>query len=152
MDTPRPTRKHTSGSSRDGAPSGPNESADRSTLEILMSIADDTRHLLQKEVELARQEIVQALMAKAKAAAALAAAGIIGLMVLVFAGLTAAAALDNVLPPWGSRLVVTGGFALLAIVAVLFGLARLRKPGLMPEQTKRTLKEGEEWAIAQLQR
>ena len=90
--------------------------------------------------------------AKAKAAVALAAAGIIGLMVLVFAGLTAAAALDNVLPPWGSRLVVTGGFALLAIVAVLFGLARLRKPGLMPEQTKRTLKEGEEWAIAQLQR
>lgn len=121
-------------------------------MKILMSIADDTRHLLQKEVELARQEIVEALMAKAKAAAALAAAGIIGLMVLVFAGLTAAAALDNVLPPWGSRLVVTGGFALLAIVAVLFGLARLRKPGLVPEETKRTLKEGEEWAIAQLQR
>jgi len=125
---------------------------ERSTIEILMSIADDTRHLLQKEIELARHEIVEALLAKAKAAVALAAAGIIGLMVLVFAGLTAAAALDNVLPPWGSRLVVTGGFALLAIVAVLFGLARLRKPGLMPEQTKRTLKEGEEWAIAQLQR
>jgi len=125
---------------------------ERSTIEILMSIADDTRHLLQKEIELARHEIVEALLAKAKAAVALAAAGIIGLIVLVFAGLTAAAALDNVLPPWGSRLVVTGGFALLAIVAVLFGLARLRKPGLMPEQTKRTLKEGEEWAIAQLQR
>jgi hypothetical protein len=117
-----------------------------------MSIADDTRHLLQKEIELARHEITEALLAKAKAAVALAAAGIIGLLVLVFAGLTAAAALDNVLPPWGSRLVVTGGFALLAIVAVLFGVARLRKPGLMPEQTKRTLKEGEEWAIAQLQR
>ena len=152
MDTPRPTHKHTSGSGNSAAPTGPNESGDRSTLKILMSIADDTRHLLQKEVELARQEIVEALMAKAKAAAALAAAGIIGLMVLVFAGLTAAAALDNVLPPWGSRLVVTGGFALLAIVAVLFGLARLRKPGLVPEETKRTLKEGEEWAIAQLQR
>jgi len=117
-----------------------------------MSIADDTRHLLQKEVELARHEITEALLAKAKAAAALAAAGVIGLLVLVFGGLTAAAALDNVLPPWGSRLVVTGGFALLAIVAVLFGLAKLRKPGLVPEETKRTLKEGEEWAIAQLQR
>ena len=105
MDTPRPTRKHTSGSSHEAAPTGPNESADRSTLEILMAIADDTRHLLQKEVELARHEIVEALLAKAKAAAALAAAGIIGLMVLVFAGLTAAAALDNVLPPeWGERL------------------------------------------------
>ncbi len=152
MDTPRPTHRHTSGSSHAARPTDPNGPVERSTIEILMSIADDTRHLLQKEIELARHEIVEALLAKAKAAVALAAAGIIGLMVLVFAGLTAAAALDNVLPPWGSRLVVTGGFALLAIVAVLFGLARLRKPGLMPEQTKRTLKEGEEWAIAQLQR
>ena len=74
------------------------------------------------------------------------------MFVLVFAGLTAAAALDNVLPPWGSRLVVTGGFAVLAIVAVLFGIARLKKPGLVPEETKRTLKEEKEWAIAQLQR
>ena len=129
-----------------------NGSSERSTFEILMSIADDTKHLLTKEVELAKQEIIETLVAKATAAAALAAAGVIGLLVLVFAGLTAAAALDNVLPPWGSRLVVTGAFALLAIVAVLFGLARLRKPGLVPEQTKRTLKEGEEWAIAQLQR
>ncbi len=152
MDTSRPTHRHTSGSSHAAGPTDPNGPVERSTIEILMSIADDTRHLLQKEIELARHEIVEALLAKAKAAVALAAAGIIGLMVLVFAGLTAAAALDNVLPPWGSRLVVTGGFALLAIVAVLFGLARLRKPGLMPEQTKRTLKEGEEWAIAQLQR
>ena len=152
MDTPRPTHRHTSGSSHAAGPTDPNGPVERSTIEILMSIADDTRHLLQKEIELARHEIVEALLAKAKAAAALAAAGVIGLMVLVFAGLTAAAALDNVLPPWGSRLVVTGGFALLAIVAVLFGLARLRKPGLMPQETKRTLKEGEEWAIAQLQR
>ena len=144
MDTPRPTRKHTH--------TGTNESSERSTVEILMSIADDTKHLVQKEIELARHEIVQALVAKAMAVGAFAAAGVIGLMVLVFGGLTAAAALDNVLPPWGSRLVVTGGFALLAVVAVLFGLARLRKPGLVPEKTKRTLKEGEEWAIAQLQR
>ena len=43
MDTPRPTRKHTSGSSHDGAPSGPNESADRSTLEILMAIYQSAR-------------------------------------------------------------------------------------------------------------
>jgi hypothetical protein len=138
-DSPRPTQHR-------------DEPSERSTVEILMSIADDTKHLLRKEVELAKQEIIGTLVAKATAVAALAAAGVIGLLVLVFAGLTAAAALDNVLPPWGSRLVVTGVFALLAIVAVLFGLARLRKPGLVPEQTKRTLKEGEEWAIAQLQR
>ncbi len=152
MDTPRPTNRRTSGSGHAAGTTDPNGSSERSMFEILMSIADDTKHLLQKEVELAKQEIVHTLVAKATAVAALAAAGVIGLLVLVFAGLTAAAALDNVLPRWGSRLVVTGGFALLAIVAVLFGLAKLRKPGLVPEETKRTLKEGEEWAIAQLQR
>jgi len=152
MDTARPTHRRPSGSSHGAGSTDPNGPVERSTIEIIMSIADDTRHLLQKEIELAKQEIVHTLVAKATAVAALAAAGVIGLLVLVFGGLTAAAALDNVLPPWGSRLVVTGGFALLAIVAVLFGLARLRKPGLVPEQTKRTLKEGEEWAITQLQR
>src|SRR5437764_1333867 len=132
MDAPRPTHKQPSGSSRDGAHANPDGHTERSTVQILMAIAEDTRHLLQKEVELARHEIVEALLAKAKAAVALVAAGIIGLIVLVFAGLTAAAALDSVLPPWGSRLVVTGGYALLAVVAVLFGVARLRKPGLGP--------------------
>src|SRR6266550_1813856 len=134
MDTPRPTNRRTSGSGHAAGTTDPNGSSERSMFEILMSIADDTKHLLQKEVELAKQEIVHTLVAKATAVAAL------------------AAALVNVLPRWGSRLVVTGGFALLAIVAVLFGLAKLRKPGLVPEETKRTLKEGEEWAIAQLQR
>lgn len=129
-----------------------NGSSERSTFEIIMAIADDTKHLLTKEIELAKHEVVEALLAKAKAVAALAVAGFIGIFVLVFGGLTAVAALDNVLPPWGSRLVVTGFFALLAIVAVLFGIARLKKPGLVPEETKRTLKEEKEWAITQLQR
>jgi hypothetical protein len=145
MHSPGSTSDSTRAAHRNGSP-------ERSTVEIIMAIADDTKHLLTKEVELARQEIVEALFAKAKAAAALAVAGVIGLFVLVFGGLTAVAALDNVLPAWGSRLVVTGAFALLAIVAVLFGIARLRKPGLVPEETKRTLKEEKEWAIAQLQR
>jgi hypothetical protein len=145
MESPRSTSDSTTNAHRNG-------SSERSTFEIVMAIADDTKHLLTKEIELARHEIVEAILAKAKAAAALAVAGFIGLFVLVFGGLTAVAALDNVLPPWGSRLVVTGVFALLAIVAVLFGIARLKKPGLMPEETKRTLKEEKEWAIAQLQR
>lgn len=145
MESPRSTSDSTTSAHRNG-------SSERSTFEIVMAIADDTKHLLTKEIELARHEIVEAVLAKAKAAAALAVAGFIGVFVLVFGGLTAVAALDNVLPPWGSRLVVTGVFALLAIVAVLFGIARLKKPGLVPEETKRTLKEEKEWAIAQLQR
>jgi hypothetical protein len=47
---------------------------------------------------------------------------------------------------------VAGVFAILAGGAVLFALVRMRRPKLVPEETKRTLKEGEEWAKAQLQR
>lgn len=129
-----------------------NGSAERSTFDLLVSVADDTKLLLTKEIELARQEIVEALLAKVKAAGALIAAAVISVFVLIFGGLTAAAALDNVMPPWASRLVVTGLFVALAGGAALFGVAQLRKRGFMPEETKRTLKEEEAWARAQLQR
>src|SRR5438132_13502284 len=78
MDTPRPTHRHTSGSSHGAGSTDPNGPVERSTIEILMSIADDTRHLLQKEIELARHEVTEALLAKASAAAAIARAGNIG--------------------------------------------------------------------------
>jgi len=126
--------------------------AQRSTFNLVTSIADDVKHLVTKEVELARQEIVEALIARAKAAAALGVAAFVALLGLIFGMLTVVAALDNVLPPWASRLIVTGALFLIAGAAALFGVARMRKPGLVPEQTKRTLKEGEEWARAQLRR
>ena len=141
MGTPRPAlTEH-----RNGAP-------ERSTLELLLSIADETKHLLTKEVELARIEIVEALLARVKAVAGLAVAGFFGIFVAIFGALAAASALDNVLRPWASRLVVAVAFALMAGAAALFAKKRLRKPSLVPEETKRTLKEGEEWAKAQLQR
>lgn len=141
METPRPARTE----HRNGA-------RERSTLELLMSIADDTKHLISKEVELARIEIVEALLARAKAVAGFAVAGFLGLFVIVFASLAAAAALDTVLSPWASRLVVAAVYAVLAGAAGLFGKKRLQKPSLLHKETKRTLKEGEEWAKAQLQR
>ena len=123
-----------------------------STPELLRSIASDTSVLLRKEMELAKQEIVEAVTARMQAAAAMAAAGFLFIFMLVFLGLAGAVALDRVLPGWAARLVVAGGFLLLAVPAVLFALRRLRKPGLAPEETKRTVKEDVEWAKQQLRR
>jgi hypothetical protein len=125
---------------------------DRSTLQLLRSISGDTVTLVRKEVELARQEIVEALTARAKAAAALAAAGVMGLFILGFLGLAAAAALDNVVRPWASRLIVAGGFLLLAGGVAMFGVGRMKRPPMAPKETKRTVKEDVEWARAQLKR
>ena len=124
----------------------------RSLTSLLRSIANDTTTLVRKEVELARHELVEALTARVKALAALSVAGILGLFVLAFLGLAAARALDGVLRPWASRLVVAGVFLLLAGIVALFGARRAKVPPMAPEETKRTVKEDVEWAKAQLRR
>jgi uncharacterized membrane protein YqjE len=125
---------------------------DRSTVQLVRDIASDTATLVRKEVELARQEFTEAVMARVKAAAALAVAGAMALFGLIYLGIAAGAALSIVLPRWLAWLIVGGAFLLFAGVAVLFGLRKLKKPPMAPEETKRTVKEDVEWAKAQLRR
>ena len=54
--------------------------------ELLRSIATDTSTLLRKEMELGRQEIVEAVTARLKAAGSMAAVGVLALFMLVFLG------------------------------------------------------------------
>ena len=124
----------------------------QSTLELLRSIATDSATLVRKEMELARQEIVEAVNARIKAALSAAAGGVLALMALGFFALTAATALDGVMRPWASRLVVAGVFTVLAIGALAFGAQRAKRPPMAPEETKRTVKEDVEWAKEQLKR
>jgi hypothetical protein len=124
----------------------------RSTPELIKSIAGDTATLVRKEVELARQEILEALLARAKAAGALAAAGVMALFMLVFLGIAGGLALATAMAAWAAFLIVAGVFLLLALGAVVFAKLRLRSPPMAPEETKRTVKEDVEWAKAQLRR
>src|SRR5260370_9190077 len=82
MGTPRPTQRHTSGSTHGAGPTDPNGAVERAPLEILMSIAAHTRHLLRTQAALDRHERAETLLARAKAAVPLAPAGRIGLLVL----------------------------------------------------------------------
>ena len=120
--------------------------------ELVRSIATDTSTLLRKEMELGKQEIVEAVTARLKAAGSLAAVGLLFMFMLIFLALAGAAALDLVLPSWASRLIVAGGFLILALPVALFGLRRLKRPSLAPEETKRTMKEDVQWAKQQLKR
>src|SRR5204862_7231375 len=87
---------------------GASAAPERSMVELLRAIGTETATLVRKEAELARQEMVQAVTSRLMAAGAAAAAGLMGLFVLVFLALAAAAALDNVVRPWASRLIVAG--------------------------------------------
>lgn len=122
---------------------------DQSTGQLVRSISTDLGTLVKKEIELARQEIVEAVTARLVAAGTIAGAGVFGLFVLAFLALAAATALDAVVPVWASRLIVAGAFLVVAVAAIAFGVARVRKTPVAPE-TKRTVREDVEWAKAQL--
>jgi predicted phage tail protein len=128
------------------------EADHRSTIELVRDIAAESQTLIRKEVELAKQEVMEAVMARVMAAAALAAAGLFALFALLFGALAAAAAIALVLPMWAAALIVAGAFLLLAGPAALIGLRRMKAPSLKPEETVRTVKEDVEWARAQLKR
>ena len=128
------------------------KNGDRSTGELVRSIAGDTASLVRKEVELARQEIVEGVMAKVKGAGALAGAGIFGVFTVVFLGLATGAALRIVLPAWLAWLATAGIFLVLAGLAVAIGKRVMRGGSVAPEETKRTVKEDVEWAKDQLRR
>ena len=124
----------------------------RSTPQLVRSIANDTATLVKKEVELARQEFVEAIVARLKAAAAMLAAGLFVLFAVIFLGSAAAYALESAVSPWAARLIVGGGFLLLAGLAAAIGLFRAKRPPMKPEMTVETVKEDIEWAKAQLKR
>jgi len=124
----------------------------RSTPELIKAIAGDTSTLVRKEMELARQEIVEALVARAKGAGALGAAGVMGLFMLLFLAVAGALGLAIVLPAWAAFLIVAAVFLVLAGGAAAFGMFRMKRPPMAPEETKRTVKEDVEWAKTQLRR
>lgn len=126
--------------------------SERSMGELLRSIGTETSTLIRKEIELGKQEVMESVTARLKAAGAGAAAAVMGLFALAFLGLAAASALDNWLRPWASRLIVAGVYLLIAAAAGMFALQRIKKPPIAPKQTVRTVKEDVEWAKAQLKR
>jgi hypothetical protein len=124
------------------------EAPSRSTVELVMEVADDLRMLIRKEIELARIELVEGLRAQ-----------------LVGAGLIFLAVLGS-LPALGFGLfalafwlpfsrevsfaVVGGGLLAFAVAgtAVGIGIMRRRRPRL--DRTVASIKEDVKWAREQL--
>ena len=125
---------------------------ERSTVELVKSIGTDASLLVRKEIELAKQEVKEGVVARIKAIVALAAAGVFGLFAFGFLLASGAAGLDEVLQPWASRLVVAGTLLLLAGLGAAMGVRRLKEPPLAPVKTKETIKEDVEWARTALKR
>ena len=138
---PRPDAAGTTGS----ASSSSTRDAPKSAGRLMKEISEDFSTLFRKEIELAKQELGQSLSAKAKGAAIIAVAGVLGFFALIFMLLAIRDGLDNLLWTWLADIVTA--FILLAIGAVgaLVAKKKLATP-ISTELTKQTIKEDVEWA------
>ena len=131
---------------------GPESVDPRPTADVLRSLAENSQALVRKELELAKLEVTEILVARAIALGAALVGAIISLFVLGFAGVTGAKALELVLPAWAAWLIVTGVYALITITALLIAMRKATNPPNMPQRTKAEVEETIEWAKGQVQR
>ena len=101
--------------------------------ELVRGIADDASTLVRKELELAKQEVTDGVKGKAVGIGALVSAGVLAVLALAFLGSTIAAALDHVMAPWLSRLLVTLLYLGGAGGAVWFGMRAMKRGSLTAE-------------------
>ncbi len=124
---------------------------DRSTSEVIASLIANLQALLKTQLELLKLEVIGIARDKAVAIGLFAGAGLFIVFVLVFAGVTGAAALSVVLPAWAAWLIVTVAYLLIGVVLALLGL-RLAKRPVKPERTQQELDNLKRWAQEQVQR
>jgi len=124
------------------APNGRNPAEDASFADLTRRLSEQTKLLVQQEVELAKAE----LSAKGKragiGAGMFGGAGLFGLF--AFATLTACLilALSEAMAPWLAALIVTVAYGAVAGVLALTGKRKVQQATpAMPEQTVETVKE-----------
>lgn len=152
---PPPTRRdelpeHTRSGSATAAGERPGRgrrgNGERSVGALMAQVTTDATMLLRQEVELAKAEIREEAARAGKAAGMFGGAGFGGYMVALFGSLAAVFGLANLID-WGwAALVVTGAWALIALVLALVGRAKMRAFSPKPQRTLKTLKEDAAWA------
>jgi hypothetical protein len=111
---------------------------------IAKEVSGDFSRLVQEQLALAKLELSREAAKAGAGAGLLGAAGFAGYMVLMFGSLAAVYGLGHLVGNGWAALIVTGAWALFALVAALTGRAFLtRLTG--PQQTIAALKENVAW-------
>ena len=119
---------------------------ERSTAALIRLLSEQTSSLVRQEVELAKVELAEKGRRAGAGAAALAAAGVAGLLTLGSLTAFLVLALDGAMPAWLAALCVTVLWALVGVALGLYGRQKLEEAGgPVPEKTIETVKEDIEW-------
>ena len=115
----------------------------KSAGQLVKEVTEDISTLIRKEIELAKAEL--GLSAKAKGAAIIAIAGVLGLFALIFLLFAIRDGFDTFLWTWLSDLITAAILLLIGGIAALVAKKKLTTP-INPELTKKTIKDDVEWA------
>ncbi|MGZ4451248.1 MAG: phage holin family protein [Nocardioides sp.] len=115
--------------------------AEASVGQLVGQVASDLSTLVRQEMELARAELKEEVAKAGKGAGLLGGAGYAGLLLGVFASLTAMFLLDLALPLWAAALVVTAVWGVVGAVLFRKGRQQLQSVNPTPTRTVDSLKE-----------
>lgn len=113
--------------------------------ELVQHATADLSTLVRKEIELAKLEIKQDVVAAGKGAGMFGGAGLSGLLALVFLSAGAAFGIGQAWGTWAGFLVVGGGYLVLTAALALIGKKAISAVG-PPEKTIETVKDDLSWA------
>ena len=125
------------------------EPSDRSIKEIIDALRPQLQELVNKQVELARTELIP-VGRQAGIAVGLLVTGAVFLFVfLIFLALTGVYVLNLFLPLWASALIVSGILLLIGGILAGTGANVLRRLDPKPHRTIRTLQQNVNWLKGQ---
>jgi uncharacterized membrane protein YqjE len=117
----------------------------KSAGQLVKEVTEDLSTLVRKEIDLAKAELGKSMAAKAKGAAIIAIAGVLGLFALIFLLLAIRDGFDTFLWTWLSDLITAAILLVIAGIAALVARKKLATP-MKTDLTKKTIKDDVEWA------
>ena len=117
----------------------------KSAGQLMKEISEDFSTLFRKEIELAKQELGSQIGEKAKGAAIIAIAAVLGLFALIFLLLAIRDGFDTFLWTWLADIATAVVLLVLGGLGALVAKRKLATP-VNPELTKKTIKDDVEWA------
>ena len=125
------------------------EPSDRSIKEIIEVLRPQLQELVDKQLELARTELVPVGKRAGLAAGLLVAGAVFMFVFLIFLSLTGVYLLNLLLPLWVSALIVSGILLLVGGILAGAGASILRNLDPKPHRTIRTLQQNVNWVKGQ---
>jgi uncharacterized membrane protein YqjE len=114
--------------------------SEKSAGQLMKEVTEDLSTLFRKEIELAKQEVGQAVAEKVKGAVIIAIAGTLAFFALIFVLLAIRDGFDNLLWTWLADLATAGVLLIIGALGALVAKKKLTKP-ISTEMTKKTIKD-----------